>query len=97
MIQRSNCYRDAERLVRLRDEDRILMFQVEPPPSPSQVELLPLRYGFLYHRVESSLTGDPLLFTFNANTTCLECVSILKPLLSLCCIDKILTLTLCVV
>lgn len=52
------------------------MFQVETPPAPAQEESPPLRYGFLYHRVESSLTGDPLLFTFNANTTCLECVAV---------------------
>lgn len=67
------CCRDNERLVRLRDEDRILMFEVESP-APSTEEELPVRYGFLYHRMESTLVGDPLLFTFNAATTCLEYV-----------------------
>ncbi|RLN83326.1 hypothetical protein BBJ28_00009182 [Nothophytophthora sp. Chile5] len=69
-IYQSMTYRiigDAERLVRLRDEDRILMFQVNNMPTTE-----PVQYGFLYHRVDSSLTGDPLLFTFNASTTCAD-------------------------
>uniref|UniRef100_K3WVW9 Ubiquitin carboxyl-terminal hydrolase n=1 Tax=Globisporangium ultimum (strain ATCC 200006 / CBS 805.95 / DAOM BR144) TaxID=431595 RepID=K3WVW9_GLOUD len=73
-IYQSMTYRiigDNERLVRLRDEDRILMYQVETSASSTE-EVLPVRYGFLYHRIESTLIGDPLLFTFDANTTCLE-------------------------
>lgn len=60
--------RDTERLVRLRDEDRILIYEVEESPSPD----LRLHYGFLYHRVDSNLTGDPFLFTFDEKTTCLR-------------------------
>lgn len=63
-----------ERINRLRDEDRILMYEVDTttPVNDDDGEPLTLHYGFLYHRAESGLTGDPLLFTFHANTTCME-------------------------
>ncbi|RLN62074.1 hypothetical protein BBP00_00005009 [Phytophthora kernoviae] len=69
-IYQSMTYRiigDTERLIRLREDDRILMYQVDFKPTSESVQ-----YGFLYHRVESTLTGDPLLFTYTASTTCAE-------------------------
>uniref|UniRef100_M4BGP8 Ubiquitin carboxyl-terminal hydrolase n=1 Tax=Hyaloperonospora arabidopsidis (strain Emoy2) TaxID=559515 RepID=M4BGP8_HYAAE len=60
---------DAERLIRLREDDRILMYQLDDLPSEE-----PVLRGFLYHRVGSTMTGDPLLFTFSASTTCAEMV-----------------------
>ncbi|KAG7395625.1 hypothetical protein PHYBOEH_003425 [Phytophthora boehmeriae] len=69
-IYQSMTYRiigDTERLIRLREDDRILMYQVDFMPTSESVQ-----YGFLYHRVESTLTGDPLLFTYTASTTCAE-------------------------
>lgn len=57
--------------MRLRDEDRILVYEVgEPSQSPSEGPSAPAHYGFLYHRIDANLVGDPLLFTFDAKTTC---------------------------
>lgn len=61
---------DAERLVRLRDEDRILIYEIEKPAQSAGDLAPPNQYGFLYHRIGSTLVGDPLLFTFNSKTTC---------------------------
>jgi hypothetical protein len=51
-----------------------LLYEVEPPVAPAndQDEPPQIYYGFLYHRADTSLTGDPLLFTFYADTTCQE-------------------------
>jgi len=37
---------------------------------PSEDAAAPAHYGFLYHRIDGNLVGDPLLFTFDAKTTC---------------------------
>ncbi|CAI5734295.1 unnamed protein product [Hyaloperonospora brassicae] len=69
-IYQSMVYRvigDAERLVRLREDDRILMYHLDNSPSDELVS-----HGFLYHRVGSTMTGDPLLFTYRTSTTCAE-------------------------
>eukprot|EP00644_Phytophthora_capsici_P001335 jgi/Phyca11/533060/estExt2_fgenesh1_pg.C_PHYCAscaffold_100047 len=79
-IYQSMTYRiigDTERLNRLREDDRILMYQVEYMPTEN-----PVQYGFLYHRVGSTLTGDPLLFTYTASTTCAEMLEKWSNLLS---------------
>ncbi|KAG6614290.1 putative ubiquitin-specific protease [Phytophthora cinnamomi] len=79
-IYQSMSYRvigDTERLNRLREDDRILMYQVDYMPTDKTVQ-----YGFLYHRVESSLTGDPLLFTYTASSTCAEMLEKWSDLLS---------------
>ncbi|GLE08596.1 hypothetical protein PINS_up019881 [Pythium insidiosum] len=49
------------RLARLRDEDRIVMATTSRSTT-----------GFLYHRIDLRLVGDPLLFTFRGDTTCEE-------------------------
>lgn len=61
---------DAERLVRVREEDRILAYEVDKPSEDAVAH-----YGFLYHRIDGNLVGDPLLFTFDAKTTCRAWVS----------------------
>lgn len=69
-IYHSMTYRiigDTERLNRLREGDRILMYQVDCTSTDD-----PVLHGFLYQRVGSTLTGDPLLFTYTASTTCAE-------------------------
>ncbi|GMF14639.1 unnamed protein product [Phytophthora lilii] len=79
-IYQSMTYRiigDTERLNRLREDDRTLMYQVDYMPSED-----PVQYGFLYHRVGSTLTGDPLLFTYTASTTCAEMLEKWSELLS---------------
>ncbi|GMF27623.1 unnamed protein product [Phytophthora fragariaefolia] len=79
-IYQSMTYRiigDNERLNRLREDDRILMYQVDYMPTDE-----PVQYGFLYHRTGSSLTGDPLLFTYTASTTCAEMLDKWSELLS---------------
>ncbi|KAF1772362.1 Ubiquitin specific protease domain [Phytophthora cactorum] len=68
---------DTERLNRLREDDRILMYEVAYTPTED-----PVQYGFLYHRVGSTLTGDPLLFTYTASTTCAEMLEKWSELLS---------------
>ncbi|KAL7692237.1 putative Zinc finger, MYND-type, peptidase C19, ubiquitin-specific peptidase, DUSP [Plasmopara halstedii] len=59
--------RDTERLSRLREDDRILMYQIAHESADESAF-----YGFLYHKVGPTLTGDPLLFTYTASTTCAE-------------------------
>ncbi|KAK1940117.1 Ubiquitin carboxyl-terminal hydrolase 4 [Phytophthora citrophthora] len=79
-IYQSMTYRiigDTERLNRLREDDRILMYQVEYMPTDD-----PVQYGFLYHRVGSTLAGDPLLFTYTTSTTCAEMLEKWSNLLS---------------
>ncbi|KAE8913737.1 hypothetical protein PF005_g2670 [Phytophthora fragariae] len=79
-VYQSMTYRtigDTERLNRLREDDRILMYQVDYMPTNDSVQ-----YGFLYHRVGSSLTGDPLLFTYTASSTCAEMLEKWSDLLS---------------
>ncbi|KAG6960464.1 hypothetical protein JG687_00008221 [Phytophthora cactorum] len=79
-IYQSMTYRiigDTERLNRLREDDRILMYEVAYTPTED-----PVQYGFLYHRVGSTLTGDPLLFTYTASTTCAEMLEKWSELLS---------------
>jgi ubiquitin C-terminal hydrolase len=79
-IYQSMTYRiigDTERLNRLREDDRILMYQVNNMPTEETVQ-----YGFLYHRVGATLTGDPLLFTYTATTTCAEMLERWSELLS---------------
>ncbi|ETI51315.1 hypothetical protein L917_04998 [Phytophthora nicotianae] len=79
-IYQSMTYRiigDTERLNRLREDDRILMYEVNDIPTEDSVQ-----YGFLYHRVGSILTGDPLLFTYTASTTCAEMLEKWSELLS---------------
>lgn len=79
-IYQSMTYRiigDTERLSRLRDDDRILMYQIAHMPAEKSVS-----YGFLYHQVGPSLTGDPLFFTYTASTTCAEMLEKWSVLLS---------------
>ncbi|KAH7467403.1 hypothetical protein PRIC2_011132 [Phytophthora ramorum] len=79
-IYQSMTYRiigDTERLNRLREDDRILMYQVDYMPTEE-----PVLYGFLYHRVGSTLTGDPLLFAYTASSTCAEMLEKWSALLS---------------
>ncbi|TDH71888.1 hypothetical protein CCR75_002676 [Bremia lactucae] len=79
-IYQSMVYRligDTERLDRLREDDRILMYQLPHMPA----EDAPL-YGFLYNRVGPTLTGDPLLFTYTASTKCSEILEKWSELLS---------------
>ncbi|CAH0479984.1 unnamed protein product [Peronospora belbahrii] len=69
-IYHSMTYRiigDTERLNRLREDDRILMYQIDNISTEE-----PVLHGFLYHQIGSALTGDPLLFTYTASTTCAE-------------------------
>ncbi|KAI9916749.1 hypothetical protein PsorP6_016774 [Peronosclerospora sorghi] len=79
-IYQSRTYRiigDTERLHRLREDDRILMYQVDIVPTEE-----PVLQGFLYHQVGSDLTGDPLLFTYTESTTCADIVEKWSELLS---------------
>ncbi|KAF4038407.1 Ubiquitin carboxyl-terminal hydrolase domain-containing protein [Phytophthora infestans] len=79
-IYQSMTYRiigDTERVHRFREDDRILMYQVDVKPTEE-----PVQYGFLYHRVGSTLTGDPLLFTYTASTTCAEMLATWSELLN---------------
>ncbi|CAI5744602.1 unnamed protein product [Peronospora destructor] len=79
-IYQSMTYRiigDTKRLNRLREGDRILMYQVDATPTQD-----PVFHGFLYHRVGSALAGDPLLFTYTASTTCTEIMEKWSELLS---------------
>ncbi|KAJ0391978.1 hypothetical protein P43SY_002887 [Pythium insidiosum] len=83
-IYQSMVYRivgDSERLARLRDEDRIVMYEVDPAIASGD-DQQQIYYGFLYHRIDMRLVGDPLLFTFRADTTCEEILQMWSKMMS---------------